>query len=144
MNQALNDMAQQAAEYEIPGTPSFVVTDLAVSPDGGLVAAATDSSRHFVYHVGTSRLAATLSGHVVNRDMLTRSSRLSWHPSGEFVYGNGGAEHQVLLWSLHSERIVAKLAGHEGMVRDLSCVSTAPDAKLLVTASYDKTLRVWL
>jgi protein-disulfide isomerase len=69
MNQALNDMAQQAAEYEIPGTPSFVVGD------DVLIATTRAQGAYFYYgdeplEINGERVAGQMDGDSFSRIVL--------------------------------------------------------------------------
>eukprot|EP00923_Selenidium_pygospionis_P018069 GHVN01031647.1.p1 GENE.GHVN01031647.1~~GHVN01031647.1.p1 ORF type:complete len:198 (-),score=11.44 GHVN01031647.1:267-860(-) len=51
-----------------------------------------------------------------------------------------GAEYAAFLWDVSTGRILRKFSGHEGK---LYCCTLAPGAEVLLTGSYDKTVRLW-
>ena len=92
--------------------------------------------------------------------------RVGWDVSGQYVYSNSQGEglHAVCVWCIASQRLVARLGvrggscagnragssgggalevaggAHTGPVRDVHC---HPTERLLVTASYDHSVKVW-
>jgi len=58
------------------------------------------------------------------------------------VHSNSQAEglHGVYVWCLASQRVVARFKAHAGAVRDLH---PHAGARLLATASYDHTVKIW-
>lgn len=129
--------------------PAFNITHVDCSPRSGkLLAAATDGAVHFVYRTGTSDVVARLCGHSVPADMSSHTPRVAWSPDERFLVGNGGQANELLVWSVLSESIVAKLSGHTAMIRDVAVFPLPSGADTeswfgVVTASYDKTLGVW-
>ncbi|CAM9828598.1 unnamed protein product [Discosporangium mesarthrocarpum] len=66
--------------------------------------------------------------------------RVAWEPSGAFTYCNSSVDHDIHLHCLASGKIMDRLRSHTSVVRDIHHHPTAP---VLVTASYDKSVRVW-
>ncbi len=62
--------------------------------------------------------------------------------SGELVAAGGTDVYEIYLWSVQTGRLMEVLSGHEGPV---SCLrfSPSPASSALVSASWDKTLRIW-
>lgn len=52
----------------------------------------------------------------------------------------GGSDNQIRIWDLPSRSVRLELVGHTGSVAALACDGSA---SLLVSGSYDTTLRVW-
>lgn len=118
-----------------------------------LLAAATDKDTHIVYDASSLAILRRLTGHGAGG---MSQPRLAWHPSGAFLYGNSDADPLVRVWSLASSEIVATVEGHTAVVRDLELWSQGDEPQasgagdeaaqprvLLMTASYDKSVRVW-
>ena len=74
-------------------------------------------------------------------DELT-SPRVAWHPSGGVLFASSQQDATVHAWELADARgkPARALAGHTAAVRDLAHDASAD---VLVTASFDKTVRVW-
>jgi len=52
----------------------------------------------------------------------------------------GREKGDVLIWDLEEEKFVRKISGHHSAITD---IDFSPDNKLLLTASRDRTVRVW-
>jgi len=55
-------------------------------------------------------------------------------------FTTGSDDNTVKIWSTHSSRCVATLAGHTQPVRSLSY---SPDGKFVASASWDRSIRIW-
>jgi periodic tryptophan protein 2 len=60
--------------------------------------------------------------------------------SGEVVAAGSLDSFDIHLWSVQTGQLLDRLSGHEGPI---SAVAFAPQSSLLVSASWDKTIRVW-
>lgn len=69
-------------------------------------------------------------------------SCLSIDVSGDLVAAGAQDTFDVYLWSLQTGKLLEVLSGHEGPVSSL-CFSPSPSSSLLVSVSWDKTLRIW-
>lgn len=69
-------------------------------------------------------------------------SCLSVDPSGELVAAGAQDTFDVYLWSLQTGKLLEMLSGHEGPVSSLA-FNPNPSSSLLVSVSWDKTLRMW-
>lgn len=66
---------------------------------------------------------------------------LAVDPSGEIVCAGGtGDGFEVYMWSTQTGKLLDVLAGHEGPI---SALAFSPLGDRLVSASWDKTIRVW-
>jgi len=116
------------------------VLSLASSPDGRWLAAHTDKGHIYVLCLQTGRRVRTLHG--AAGDAFSRPVQ-TWHPGGRYIYSSDAdVPGLIVVWELASERQVATLSGHTGLVRDLH---HHPDAQqnMLVSCGYDKTIRLW-
>ncbi|CAM9387782.1 unnamed protein product, partial [Heterosigma akashiwo] len=116
---------------------SFNILHLTASPDSKFLLASTDKSRLIVYPTGSNRQLISLYGHTTDDYFNPRGA---WHPSGKYVYANSQAGNSILCWSLESKEIVARLCGHDKLVRD---IGYHPSLNLLVSASYDGSVKIW-
>ena len=74
--------------------------------------------------------------------LIVTSPRVAWHPSGGVLFASSQQDATVHAWELADARgrPARALAGHTAAVRDLAHDASAD---VLVTASFDKTVRVW-
>jgi len=115
--------------------PSFAPLQLSLSPDRKYLLVATDKSMHIVLRLGTNTRVRTLAAHSTGE---LGKPRVCWDASGCYLYCNSDSEHAVYVYSLVSERVVSKLTGHTGSVRDVAIHN-----RLLVSCSFDKSVILW-
>lgn len=115
--------------------PSFVPLQLSLSPDRRYLLVATDKSMHVVLRLGTNIRVRTLAAHSTGE---FGKPRVRWDTTGRYVYCNSDSEHAVFVYSLSSERVVCKLVGHTGSVRD-----AAVHGRYLASCSFDKSVILW-
>ena len=112
------------------------VNGIAFSPDGALVAAASDDRTVRLWRLGAGNdPIATGIGH---DDTVTD---VAFSPDGA-VLASSSDDHSVRLWAVSSPaqlREVDMLSGHAAQVNDV----VFADASRVVSASDDGTLRVW-
>lgn len=66
---------------------------------------------------------------------------LAVDPSGEIVCAGGtGDGFEIYMWSTQTGKLIDILAGHEGPI---SALAFSPNGDRMVSASWDKTIRVW-
>ncbi|CDO93123.1 unnamed protein product [Kluyveromyces dobzhanskii CBS 2104] len=65
---------------------------------------------------------------------------LAVDPSGEVVCAGSEDSFDIFVWSVQTGQLVDTLSGHEGPI---SCLSLSNENGVLVSASWDKTIRVW-
>jgi WD40 repeat protein len=110
---------------------------VAYSPDGTRVVTAGSDAELGAAKIwdvknGASRL---LAGH---RDYVVSAS---WSADGKrIVTGGGGRDKSVNLWDADSGRLLASFAGHQ---EDIEAVAFFPGGTRLISASEDKTIKVW-
>jgi WD40 repeat protein len=110
---------------------------VAYSPDGSrIVSAGSDGDG------GTPRVWDAKSGAsrplVGHRDYVVSAS---WSADGRrIVTGGGGRDKSVNLWDADSGRLLASFAGHQ---EDVEAVAFYPGGTRLISASEDRTIKVW-
>jgi WD40 repeat protein/serine/threonine protein kinase len=116
-----------------PGRHKAAVNDLAVSPDGRLVASASDDHTVKVWEATTGELVHDLRGHEgsVYSVAFSRDGR---------SVASGGYDATVKVWDAKSGKLVQTLLGHKGPVRGLAF---SADGRQLASASLDGTLKIW-
>jgi WD40 repeat protein len=142
------DVASGGLKAILPGDemPEWAARRRLISPDGRLRIEA--ERRHgfrtlTLLDATTGRKLAVLEGHP---DQL---NDWAFKPGGALLATGGGfTDHpwpinragDVRLWDVGTGRLLEKLDGHWGAV---SRVEFSPDGKLLASASYDGTIKLW-
>jgi periodic tryptophan protein 2 len=67
-------------------------------------------------------------------------SSLAVDPSGEVVCAGSLESDSIHIWSVQTGQLLDQLAGHEGPI---SSLAFAPDSGVLVSGSWDNTVRLW-
>jgi WD40 repeat protein len=105
---------------------------IAFSPDGKRIAAAGNSATINIFDVASGQPVMTLDVRPAKEFSLLflDNRRLA----------SGGTDNLVRIWDLDSRVVTAELVGHTGTVAALARDATG---NIVVSGSYDTTLRVW-
>ena len=112
------------------------INDCAVSPDGRRILSASDDHTLRVWDFATGRELFTLKGHA------GPVTRCSFSPDGERIVslGAGDDANRLILWDARSGGEIASCRGHSARI---TCYAFSPDSRHVVTASEDRTLKVF-
>ena len=111
------------------------VLGVAFSPDGRLLATASDDKTARLWDPATGGHLRTLTGHA------GKVYGVAFSPDGRLL-ASGSGDHTVRLWDPATARHLRTLKGHAGAVLG---VAFSPDGRLLASAGGgdDKTVRLW-
>eukprot|EP01052_Picozoa_sp_SAG31_P007241 SAG31_NODE_343_length_17426_cov_35.294443_9_plen_131_part_00 len=118
---------------------SFTAMDLALSPDGKFLLVATDNSKLLLYKLRGSDQLRQFFG--AENDGFA-NPRCLWHPSMLYVYCTA-QDNTVHVWEVATQKPVGRLEGHSKCVRALAALPV-DNGCALATASYDKSVRLWV
>ena len=108
------------------------ITEIAYSPDGRRIAAATREDI-WMYDARSGVAIKLLTGHTDS--VLT----VAFSPSGNTL-ASGGSDGTVRGWNVRSGTLFETIEGHGGSVRS---VRFSPDGSTLASAGADKLIRLW-
>lgn len=111
------------------GTPT---TQVAWSPDGGLIIGASTEGALRVWDVRTRRELRSFEG--IPREV----NDIAWSPDGRFIAAS--FDNEVAIWEQEIGMLKSRLTAHRESVKS---VAWAPDGNRLASASYDGTVNLW-
>ena len=128
------DMATGAVFHTLHGHTEMV-TAIVFSLDGKLIASASRDGTARLWDAATGAQLKVLEDHAMTSDEQTQ---ISFSPDNKRVVSTS---HMIArLWNTETGDALQKLEGHTGL---LSSVMFSSDGKHVVSASHDKTLRLW-
>jgi WD40 repeat protein len=107
------------------------IVSIAFSPDGSLIASASDDQTIRLWNLAGNPLAL-LEGHT------DEVWGVSFSPDGQYIVSSS-LDRTVRLWDIHGKNLKI-LLGHESGVYG---ISFSPDNQHIASASADKTVRIW-
>lgn len=108
------------------------VNDHSFSPDGTMVATASDDKTVRLWDVDTGKLKV-----IYNHPWGVELTRFSPDNKKIVTVGNNGG---IFIWEIASGKQVLKLTGHTGIIEE---AQFSPDSTKIITAGQDRTVRVW-
>eukprot|EP00055_Hartaetosiga_balthica_P000349 m.136296 g.136296 ORF g.136296 m.136296 type:complete len:447 (-) comp10588_c0_seq1:852-2192(-) len=115
---------------------SFSARDLSVSHNGKYLLVATDKDRVLLISRAARCLVKVFYG--ASNDEYS-NPRCCWDSTGNYVFATSQT-NEVIVWEARTQRMVTKLEGHTAAIRDMHFSNKN---NVLVTASFDKTIKVW-
>jgi WD40 repeat protein len=132
------------------------VRSIQFSPDGTLLASASDDQTVKLWDARTGQLWKTLLGHTnwvwsvafspaiagaVGGVMLTADLEATESPSqNAAILASGGYDSSVRLWNGQSGQLLKTLQGHTNWVL---CIKFSPEGTILASGSDDQTVKLW-
>ena len=116
------------------------IYNVAVSPNGKMIASGHEDGKIELWDANSGKRLKTLTGHSM------RVWSLAFTADNKQLYSSGGdwenkdKPGEVKHWNLDDGKVVREFSGHKGLVYNLAL---SRDGKTLVTASHDKTIRIW-
>jgi WD40 repeat protein len=109
------------------------ISALAISPDGKLLAAASEDKTISVWDLSNGTHLGNLVGHT------DRIPALVWHPSGRYLV-SAGWDTTARVWDMQSRQPLVLLNSHSTQV---TALAFSPDGRLLASADSALAVHVW-
>ncbi len=111
---------------------NWAVNAIAISPNGKILATGSDDNTIGIWDLDNQNLLRNISGHSWSVSSLVFKS------NSELI--SGSWDKTVKIWQVNTGELQAVLTGHSDSV---CAVTSSFDGKIIVSASKDKTLKVW-
>ncbi len=109
------------------------VNSVAISPDGEILAGASDDKTIRLWHLNTGQEICILSGHI----RCVKSVAFSWDGK---ILASGSDDRTIKLWDLKTKQEIHTFSGHSNAVKS---VAFSQCGNFLASGSWDKTIKLW-
>ena len=131
------DLATRTRDTLVASGSGIVVYDVAINPDGTLVAAALSNGQFILIDLMNDRSVSQVGASV--RDPRS----IGWSRNGQ-VLATGGDEEIARIWQMDGNQVAdaapVELVGHTGGIQS---IALSDDGKYVITGSSDATARFW-
>jgi WD40 repeat protein len=125
------DLSSGKLLKELPGHFNTICS-VAFSPDGKVLATASDDQQVKLWSVGDWQPIGMLPA-------TERFKSVTFSPAGQWIV-TGGESGAITIWDTTSRRPLRPLTGHTNAVQRLMF---SPDGRTLASASWDETVKLW-
>jgi WD40 repeat protein len=133
---SIRDLRENEVLHNLLTSFTGAVNSLVFSPNGGLLATGHYDGTIRLWNVSTGELLVTM-----DQEGMGVVESLAFNPQGNLLAsGHSYQDNLVRLWSVASGELLRSLEGHQHAVDHLLF---SPDGQVLVSGSYDGTLRLW-
>ncbi len=132
-NLSVNKTSENSVQPSTLKGHSSDVNSVAFTPDGQMLATASDDLTIKLWNLATKQKIRTFKGH------SSWIYAIAISPDGQTI-ASGSADKTIKLWNLNTGKEIRTLIGHSDSV---ASVAFSPDGKLLGSGSLDKTIKLW-
>ncbi len=117
------------------------VRSLAFSPDGQILASASEDNTVKLWWIDTGAEMTTIYGH------LDRVCSVAFSPDGNMI-ASAGKDKTIKLWQAQTGRLIKTIgdwnkAEYYSHASDINSLVFSPQGKILASASKDNTIKLW-